>query len=137
MDQLAAKGLHGVFGADARTIGHPALLGWIHLDQPDMPELKKRINISCVGCRPTKDVHGVTSLFDGDANSHGRGWVDPLLGAQITVKLSKAVVKVFVQLYNEKLIYKDKRLVNWDPKLLTAISDLEVVQVETWTTRSI
>jgi valyl-tRNA synthetase len=45
--------------------------------------------------------------------------------------LSKAVIKVFVQLYNEKLIYKDKRLVNWDPKLLTAISDLEVVQVET------
>jgi valyl-tRNA synthetase len=45
--------------------------------------------------------------------------------------LSRAVIKVFVQLYNEKLIYKDKRLVNWDPKLLTAISDLEVVQVET------
>jgi valyl-tRNA synthetase len=45
--------------------------------------------------------------------------------------LSKAVLKVFVQLYKEKLIYKDKRLVNWDPKLLTAISDLEVVQVET------
>ena len=45
--------------------------------------------------------------------------------------LSKAVTKVFVQLYNEGLIYKDKRLVNWDPKLLTAISDLEVVPVET------
>ena len=45
--------------------------------------------------------------------------------------LSKAVAKVFVRLYREKLIYKDKRLVNWDPKLLTAISDLEVVQVET------
>ncbi len=44
--------------------------------------------------------------------------------------LSKAVIKVFVQLYNEKLIYKDKRLVNWDPKLLTAISDLEVRLVE-------
>jgi valyl-tRNA synthetase len=44
--------------------------------------------------------------------------------------LSRAVVKVFVQLYREGLIYKDKRLVNWDPKLLTAISDLEVVQVE-------
>src|SRR5476651_108374 len=44
--------------------------------------------------------------------------------------LSKAVVKVFVALYNEGLIYKDKRLVNWDPKLLTAISDLEVQQVE-------
>jgi len=44
--------------------------------------------------------------------------------------LSKAVLKVFVQLYKEGLIYKDKRLVNWDPKLLTAISDLEVVQKE-------
>src|ERR1700693_4090440 len=44
--------------------------------------------------------------------------------------LSRAVLKVFVQLYNEGLIYKDKRLVNWDPKLLTAISDLEVEQVE-------
>jgi len=44
--------------------------------------------------------------------------------------LSKAVLKVFVTLYNEGLIYKDKRLVNWDPKLLTAISDLEVQQVE-------
>ncbi len=44
--------------------------------------------------------------------------------------LSKAVLKVFVQLYREGLIYKDKRLVNWDPKLLTAISDLEVQQVE-------
>ncbi len=44
--------------------------------------------------------------------------------------LSQAVVKVFVQLHGEGLIYKDKRLVNWDPKLLTAISDLEVVQVE-------
>jgi valyl-tRNA synthetase len=44
--------------------------------------------------------------------------------------LSKAVLKVFVELYTEGLIYKDKRLVNWDPKLLTAISDLEVQQVE-------
>ena len=44
--------------------------------------------------------------------------------------LSRAVIKVFVQLFKEGLIYKDKRLVNWDPKLLTAISDLEVVQKE-------
>ncbi|MCK1641681.1 valine--tRNA ligase [Bradyrhizobium sp. 157] len=44
--------------------------------------------------------------------------------------LSRAVVKVFVELYRDGLIYKDKRLVNWDPKLLTAISDLEVQQVE-------
>ena len=45
--------------------------------------------------------------------------------------LSQAVLKVFVSLYKEGLIYKDNRLVNWDPKLLTAISDLEVEQVET------
>ncbi len=44
--------------------------------------------------------------------------------------LSDAVRKVFVQLFQEGLIYKDMRLVNWDPKLLTAISDLEVVPVE-------
>ena len=44
--------------------------------------------------------------------------------------LSKAVLDVFVTLYKQGLIYKDKRLVNWDPKLLTAISDLEVEQVE-------
>jgi valyl-tRNA synthetase len=45
--------------------------------------------------------------------------------------LSEAVLEVFVTLYQQGLIYKDKRLVNWDPKLLTAISDLEVEQVET------
>ena len=40
--------------------------------------------------------------------------------------LSKAVIKVFVELYRQGLIYKDLRLVNWDPRMLTAISDLEV-----------
>lgn len=44
--------------------------------------------------------------------------------------LSRAVLKVFVDLYKQGLIYKDKRLVNWDPKFQTAISDLEVQQVE-------
>ena len=44
--------------------------------------------------------------------------------------LSLAVNKVFVDLYNDGLIYKDKRLVNWDPQLRTAISDLEVIQKE-------
>src|SRR6202166_1927109 len=44
--------------------------------------------------------------------------------------LSRAVIKVFVELYRDGLIYKDKRLVNWDPALVTAISDLEVQQVE-------
>ncbi len=45
--------------------------------------------------------------------------------------LNKAVRRVFVQLYKEGLIYKDKRLVNWDPKMHTAVSDLEVEMVET------
>jgi len=39
---------------------------------------------------------------------------------------SRAVLKVFVQLYRERLLYRDKRLVNWDPKFQSAISDLEV-----------
>ena len=44
--------------------------------------------------------------------------------------LSVAVRKVFVDLYREGLIYRDRRLVNWDPKLQTAISDLEVENLE-------
>jgi valyl-tRNA synthetase len=44
--------------------------------------------------------------------------------------LSQAVLKVFVGLHKQGLIYRAKRLVNWDPKFQTAISDLEVVQVE-------
>jgi valyl-tRNA synthetase len=44
--------------------------------------------------------------------------------------LSKAVRQIFVQMHRDGLIYRDKRLVNWDPKLLTAISDLEVEQRE-------
>nr|WP_136251867.1 valine--tRNA ligase [Ningiella ruwaisensis] len=44
--------------------------------------------------------------------------------------LSEAVQEVFVQLYDEGLIYRGKRLVNWDPVLLTAVSDLEVVNEE-------
>ena len=45
-------------------------------------------------------------------------------------ELSEAVKEVFVRLYSEGLIYRGRRLVNWDPKLHTAISDLEVVQEE-------
>jgi valyl-tRNA synthetase len=44
--------------------------------------------------------------------------------------LSRAVLKVFVDLYQAGLIYKDKRLVHWDPKLSTALADIEVQQVE-------
>ncbi|MEP7130526.1 MAG: valine--tRNA ligase, partial [Sphingomicrobium sp.] len=50
---------------------------------------------------------------------------------------SKAVIRVFVELWKRKLLYRDKRLVNWDPKFQTAISDLEVetrdVQGKFWT----
>ncbi len=52
-------------------------------------------------------------------------------GGEPNDQMVRAVMTAFVDLFNDGLIYKDKRLVNWDPKLLTAISDLEVVQVET------
>ena len=44
--------------------------------------------------------------------------------------LSRAVTRVFAQLYREGLIYRGKRLVNWDPRLQTAVSDLEVESIE-------
>jgi valyl-tRNA synthetase len=61
--------------------------------------------------------------------SHERFTMDP--------GFSKAVTRVFVELWKRKLLYRDKRLVNWDPKFQTAISDLEVetrdVQGKFWT----
>lgn len=45
-------------------------------------------------------------------------------------RMSRSVVEVFVRLYEQGLIYRGKRLVNWDPKLLTAVSDIEVVSEE-------
>jgi valyl-tRNA synthetase len=45
-------------------------------------------------------------------------------------QMSRAVTETFVRLYEESLIYRGKRLVNWDPVLLTAVSDLEVVAAE-------
>ncbi len=45
--------------------------------------------------------------------------------------LSRAVRKIFVSMYKDGLIYKAKKLVNWDPKFETAVSDLEVIQKET------
>ncbi|HEX2556527.1 MAG TPA: valine--tRNA ligase [Microvirga sp.] len=45
-------------------------------------------------------------------------------------QMVRAVLKVFVDLYRQGLLYKDKRLVNWDPRFQTAISDLEVQQIE-------
>ena len=45
-------------------------------------------------------------------------------------EMNRAVTKAFVTLYKQGLIYKDKRLVNWDPRLQTAVSDLEVESIE-------
>ncbi|MSR00245.1 MAG: valine--tRNA ligase [Gammaproteobacteria bacterium] len=45
-------------------------------------------------------------------------------------KLSNTVTEVFVRMYQEGLIYRGKRLVNWDPSLQTAVSDLEVINIE-------
>ncbi|MFA7588083.1 MAG: valine--tRNA ligase, partial [Novosphingobium sp.] len=60
---------------------------------------------------------------DAEGKHQGQFTMDP--------HFTRAVVKVFVDLYNQGLIYRDKRLVNWDPKLKTAISDLEVETRET------
>ena len=45
-------------------------------------------------------------------------------------EMNRVVTKVFVELFKQGLIYKDKRLVNWDPRLQTAVSDLEVESIE-------
>src|SRR3979409_468340 len=76
----------------------------------------------------------------GRAKFLERGWqwkgesggviVNQMKRAGASIPQPRASVKVCVELRRDGLIYKDKRLVNWDPKLLTAISDLEVQQVE-------
>jgi len=55
---------------------------------------------------------------------------DPRTGHENSPNFHDAVIKVFVEMYNKGLIYKGKRLVNWDPHFETAISDLEVEQIE-------
>jgi valyl-tRNA synthetase len=52
------------------------------------------------------------------------------MGVTETDQMSRAVLKVFVELHRQGLMYKDTRLVNWDPKLQTAVSDLEVENIE-------
>jgi len=60
------------------------------------------------------------------AGAHG----DTRTGHENSPNFHDAVLKVFVKMYNEGKIYKGKRLVNWDPKFETAISDLEVENIE-------
>jgi valyl-tRNA synthetase len=52
------------------------------------------------------------------------------MGASESDQMSRAVIKVFVELHRQGLMYKDTRLVNWDPRLQTAVSDLEVENIE-------
>ncbi len=93
--------------ADRRTLGRDAFLArvweWKTESGGAIVEQLKRLGASCDWSR---------ERFTLDAG------------------LSRAVAKVFVQLHREGLLYKAKRLVNWDPKFQTAISDLEVVQIE-------
>lgn len=56
---------------------------------------------------------------------------DPRTGHENSPNFHDAVIKVFVEMYNKGLIYRGKRLVNWDPHFETAISDLEVENIET------
>ncbi|MCE8536359.1 valine--tRNA ligase [Ruegeria pomeroyi] len=55
---------------------------------------------------------------------------DPRTGHENSPNFHDAVIKVFVDMYNKGLIYRGKRLVNWDPHFETAISDLEVENIE-------
>ena len=56
---------------------------------------------------------------------------DPRTGHENSANFHDAVIKVFVDMYDKGLIYRGKRLVNWDPHFETAISDLEVENIET------
>ncbi|MBU2981961.1 valine--tRNA ligase [Lentibacter algarum] len=56
---------------------------------------------------------------------------DPGIGHENSANFHDAVIKVFVEMYEQGLIYRGKRLVNWDPHFETAISDLEVENIET------
>ncbi|MDE9451031.1 valine--tRNA ligase [Aliiroseovarius sp. Z3] len=56
---------------------------------------------------------------------------DPRIGHENSANFHDAVLKVFVDMYDKGLIYRGKRLVNWDPHFETAISDLEVENIET------
>ena len=73
----------------------------------------KRLGASCDWSRNAFTMSGAPSAPEGEAGN-----------------FHDAVIKVFVDMYHKGLIYRGKRLVNWDPHFETAISDLEVEQVE-------
>jgi len=73
---------------------------------------------------------GASADWSREAFTMGGAAGDPELGNGAP-NFHDAVIKVFVEMYNKGLIYRGKRLVNWDPHFETAISDLEVENIET------
>lgn len=101
-----------------RELGRDAFLGkvwdWKKQSGGTIIEQLKRLGASCDWSRNAFTMSGAEGAPDGeDGNFHD------------------AVIKVFVEMYNKGLIYRGKRLVNWDPHFETAISDLEVENIET------
>ena len=66
------------------------------------------------------------TISAADAPARATRWTGRASASRMDPELSRAVTEVFVRLHDEGLIYRGKRLVNWDPVLLTALSDLEV-----------
>ncbi len=74
---------------------------------------------------------GASCDFDRTAFTMAGAAGDTRVGHENSPNFHDAVIKVFVEMYNKGLIYRGKRLVNWDPHFETAISDLEVENIET------
>ncbi|WP_368187226.1 valine--tRNA ligase [Aestuariibius sp. HNIBRBA575] len=74
---------------------------------------------------------GATCDWDRTAFTMSGAQGDTRVGHENSANFHDAVLKVFVEMYNKGLIYRGKRLVNWDPHFETAISDLEVENIET------
>ncbi|MEP0153489.1 valine--tRNA ligase [Pseudophaeobacter sp.] len=74
---------------------------------------------------------GASCDFDRTAFTMAGAAGDTRTGHENSPNFHDAVIKVFVEMYNKGLIYRGKRLVNWDPHFETAISDLEVENIET------
>ncbi|WP_299923841.1 valine--tRNA ligase [uncultured Pelagimonas sp.] len=73
---------------------------------------------------------GCSCDWDRNAFTMAGAAGDPRVGHENSPNFHDAVIKVFVEMYNKGLIYRGKRLVNWDPHFETAISDLEVENIE-------
>ncbi len=88
-----AAGGYVVTGFDAEVIGHPALLGWIHGDEPDMPADKQDVKLESPGM-DTQNLRRLGRLFDGDTET--KAALEPLEGLVVTATWPEAkTVKTF------------------------------------------